>query len=160
MSCFPCARKYGKINQFIFFLERIIKKRKVILEESDCDSFRTLRNSGKKLPDILLIIDNYLALSETYESIDETQGLFQLRLPYGKLSSQVQDQMNTFERQTLSEIDAWWAGEDKVQFVNELTETKKELSKVFNEFESFYKDLNTKKYPQQNRNIHPVWQEP
>jgi len=68
---FITLEQEDKINQFMVFLERIIKRRKEAFEESGCDNFRTYRNRGYKLPVILLIIDNYHALSETYEQVDE-----------------------------------------------------------------------------------------
>lgn len=58
------------INQFILFLFRCIEDRKAIFEESGYDSFNDYRASGKIIPAIVVIIDNYFALSETYEEID------------------------------------------------------------------------------------------
>ncbi|GGH11036.1 type VII secretion protein EssC [Paenibacillus segetis] len=60
----------GKIDQFVMFLFREMEQRKVLFEESRSEGFNSYRNSGKVLPAIILIIDNYFALSESYDDLD------------------------------------------------------------------------------------------
>lgn len=60
----------SKIDQFIMFLLREIETRKALFEENGSAGFNAYRNAGKSLPAIVLIIDNYFALSETYEDLD------------------------------------------------------------------------------------------
>lgn len=59
------------IQQFVLFLFRVMDERKRLFEESQSDGFNDYRLNGGKLPAIVLVIDNYFALSETYEEIDE-----------------------------------------------------------------------------------------
>jgi len=61
----------SRINQFMLYINRLIRERKKLFEESVADSFETYIESGKDLPAILIIVDNYIALSETYEVLDE-----------------------------------------------------------------------------------------
>lgn len=61
----------SRINQFMLYLDRIMNERKKIFEESGSDNFRFYNQKNKCMPAIILIIDNYIALSETYELIDE-----------------------------------------------------------------------------------------
>ena len=60
----------NKINQFILFLFRCIEERKRLFEETGFGGFNEYRASGKIIPAIVVIIDNYFALSETYDEID------------------------------------------------------------------------------------------
>ncbi|TCK90650.1 S-DNA-T family DNA segregation ATPase FtsK/SpoIIIE [Natranaerovirga hydrolytica] len=61
----------SKINQFMLFIFRMIEERKELFEQAGCDSFISYRASGNNLPSLIILIDNYFALSETYEEIDE-----------------------------------------------------------------------------------------
>lgn len=60
----------SKIDQFIMYVFREIENRKVLFEENRSAGFNAYRSSGKKLPAIVIIIDNYFALSESYEDVD------------------------------------------------------------------------------------------
>lgn len=60
----------GKIDQFMLFLFREIEQRKARFEETVSEGFNAYRASGHTLPAIVLIIDNYFALSESYEDLD------------------------------------------------------------------------------------------
>jgi S-DNA-T family DNA segregation ATPase FtsK/SpoIIIE len=60
----------SRINQFIMFLFRTIEERKKLFAETGHEGFNDYRANGKELPAIIIIIDNYFALSETYESVD------------------------------------------------------------------------------------------
>lgn len=60
----------GTIDQFIMYVFREIERRKVLFEESRSPGFNLYRSSGKKLPAIVIMIDNYFALSESYEDVD------------------------------------------------------------------------------------------
>lgn len=60
----------GKIDQFMLFLFREIEQRKARFEETGSEGFNAYRASGHTLPAIVLIIDNYFALSESYEDLD------------------------------------------------------------------------------------------
>lgn len=62
----------AKINQFMLFIFRIIEERKVNFSEymvANIEAYNQMAPS--KLPSLLLIIDNYFALSESFEEIDE-----------------------------------------------------------------------------------------
>ncbi|WP_223068045.1 type VII secretion protein EssC [Paenibacillus caui] len=62
----------SRIQQFVLFLFRIMEERKRVFEDSRSDGFNDFRkDGGSGLPAIVLVIDNYFALSETYEQIDE-----------------------------------------------------------------------------------------
>lgn len=61
----------NKINQFLLFILRAIEERKQLFEEVGCDGYLDYRKTGRKLPAIVIIVDNYFALSETYEQFDE-----------------------------------------------------------------------------------------
>ncbi|NIK77497.1 S-DNA-T family DNA segregation ATPase FtsK/SpoIIIE [Paenibacillus castaneae] len=60
-----------KIDQFMLFLFRIMEERKEEFEKSGSEGFNDYRKSGKGMAAIVVVIDNYFALSETYEAIDE-----------------------------------------------------------------------------------------
>ncbi|WP_410771623.1 type VII secretion protein EssC [Fontibacillus sp. BL9] len=60
----------SKIDQFVLFLFREIDLRKGLFEESGSDGFNSYRSAGRTLPAIVLLIDNYFALSESYEDLD------------------------------------------------------------------------------------------
>lgn len=59
-----------KIDQFMRFIFRIMEERRTLFEETGSEGFADYRRSGRKLPGVVLVIDNYFALSETYEDID------------------------------------------------------------------------------------------
>ncbi|MFP4697787.1 MAG: type VII secretion protein EssC [Eubacteriales bacterium] len=59
------------INQFVLFLFRSMDERKKLFEKKGCEGFNDYRRTGEQLQAIVLIIDNYFALSETYETIAE-----------------------------------------------------------------------------------------
>ncbi len=61
----------NKINQFMLFLFRVIEERKEKFEETGSDGYVDYRSSGREMPAIVVMIDNYFALSETYEEVDE-----------------------------------------------------------------------------------------
>lgn len=59
------------IHQFVLFLFRVMEERKRLFEETRSDSFADYRRGhSRPLPAIMLVIDNYFALSESYEEID------------------------------------------------------------------------------------------
>ncbi|MBQ7040067.1 MAG: type VII secretion protein EssC [Clostridia bacterium] len=62
-----------KINQFIHFMIRNIETRKNAFIDAKVDNFEAYVKQGKgeKLPAIIIMIDNYYALSESYELIDD-----------------------------------------------------------------------------------------
>lgn len=59
-----------KIDQFVMFLFREMEERKVLFEQSGSSGFNAYRHGGRKLASIVLMIDNYFALSESYEDLD------------------------------------------------------------------------------------------
>ncbi|WP_341347210.1 type VII secretion protein EssC [Paenibacillus sp. FSL H3-0469] len=59
------------ILQFTKFLFRTMNERKRIFEDSGADGFADYRARIGKLASVVLVIDNYFALSETYEELDE-----------------------------------------------------------------------------------------
>lgn len=59
------------ILQFTKFLFRTMNERKRIFEDSGADGFADYRARIGKLASLVLVIDNYFALSETYEELDE-----------------------------------------------------------------------------------------
>ncbi|WP_170936687.1 type VII secretion protein EssC [Paenibacillus aquistagni] len=60
-----------RLEQFILFLFRIIEERKELFERAGSDGFAEYSKlRADKLPAILVMIDNYFALSETYEELD------------------------------------------------------------------------------------------
>ncbi len=62
----------SRINQFMLFIFRIIDERKRLFEESRAENFNAYKaRHSKELPAIFIMIDNYFALSETYESVDD-----------------------------------------------------------------------------------------
>ena len=61
-----------KLNQFILFIFRIMEERKQLFEKELVANLSAYNETGnEELASILVIIDNYYALSETYEEIDE-----------------------------------------------------------------------------------------
>lgn len=61
-----------KINQFMLFIFRIIEQRKTAFAEYGVANRDVYNQVAKeKFPAIMLLIDNYFALSETYETVDE-----------------------------------------------------------------------------------------
>lgn len=61
-----------KINQFVLFIFRVIEERKKLFEKCRAENFNAYRvKSTQIMPAIFIMIDNYFALSETYELIDE-----------------------------------------------------------------------------------------
>ncbi|WP_159081749.1 type VII secretion protein EssC [Paenibacillus sp. CAA11] len=61
----------SRINQFVLYLFRVMEERKGLFEESGADGFLHYRSRGGNIPAIVVVIDNYFALSETYEQIDD-----------------------------------------------------------------------------------------
>ncbi|PQQ67078.1 type VII secretion protein EssC [Acetivibrio saccincola] len=59
------------IKQFIRFLFRVMEERKLQFEKEFSEGFADYKSKGGKMPGIVVIIDNYFALSETYEDVDE-----------------------------------------------------------------------------------------
>jgi DNA segregation ATPase FtsK/SpoIIIE, S-DNA-T family len=59
------------IDQFVIFIFRTIDERKKLFEDSGREGFNDYRLKGGNLPAIIIIIDNYFALSETYPDIDD-----------------------------------------------------------------------------------------
>lgn len=61
-----------RINQFMLFISRIIEERKNAFAEQFITNLPEYNKSNnKKFPYIVLVIDNYFALSETLEEVDE-----------------------------------------------------------------------------------------
>lgn len=62
----------SRINQFVQFIFRIIEERKKLFEKLSVDNFNSYKAKfDEELPAIFLMVDNYFALSETYELADE-----------------------------------------------------------------------------------------
>ncbi len=63
----------SKISQFMLFIFRIMNERKQIFERKRSENFSDYKVSFKDepLPAIFIFIDNYYALSETYDMVDE-----------------------------------------------------------------------------------------
>lgn len=61
----------SRIEQFMLFMFRLMEERKERLAEAGCEGFADYRRKGNMMPAVVLIIDNYFALSETYEHVDE-----------------------------------------------------------------------------------------
>ncbi|TYQ16044.1 UNVERIFIED_CONTAM: S-DNA-T family DNA segregation ATPase FtsK/SpoIIIE [Acetivibrio alkalicellulosi] len=61
----------GLIRQFMQFIFRLIEERKAKFEYERRDGFNDYKSKGGKMHSVVLIIDNYFALSETYEELDE-----------------------------------------------------------------------------------------
>ncbi|WP_051569332.1 type VII secretion protein EssC [Alkaliphilus transvaalensis] len=62
----------SRINQFMLYIFRCIEERKRIFERTRSDSFINYKAKNKEpLPAIFILIDNYFALSETYEKVDD-----------------------------------------------------------------------------------------
>lgn len=59
-----------RLEQFLLFMFRMIEERKALFEQSGSEGFHDYRRSGRELPAILVVVDNYFALSETYEDAD------------------------------------------------------------------------------------------
>lgn len=60
-----------RLEQFMLFLFRVIEERKELFERAGIDGFAEYSKQGTgKLPAVLVMIDNYFALSETYEELD------------------------------------------------------------------------------------------
>lgn len=60
-----------KINQFMQFMERTVEARKNLFTDARVDNFEDYRNKQQNLPAIIIMIDNYYALAESYEMIDD-----------------------------------------------------------------------------------------
>ncbi len=60
----------SRINQLVLFLFRSIEERKRLFEEQGYEGFNDCRAQGRQLPAIVVLIDNYFALSETYDAVD------------------------------------------------------------------------------------------
>jgi DNA segregation ATPase FtsK/SpoIIIE, S-DNA-T family len=61
----------SKIQRFMLFLFRMIDDRKKLFEQSGHAGFVEYREDGHTLPAVVVMIDNYFALSETYETVDD-----------------------------------------------------------------------------------------
>lgn len=59
-----------KMAQFMLYMGRTMEERKQLFEDAGADGFADYRRDGRTLPAIVLLIDNYFALSETYEDMD------------------------------------------------------------------------------------------
>lgn len=59
-----------KIDQFMRFLFRVMEERRTLFENTGSEGFSDYRRSGRKLPAFVVMVDNYFALSETYEEFD------------------------------------------------------------------------------------------
>lgn len=59
-----------KIDQFMRFVFRIMEERRALFEETGSEGLADYRADGRDMPAVMLMIDNYFALSETYEDID------------------------------------------------------------------------------------------
>lgn len=60
----------SRINQFMLFVFRSIEERKQLFENNKSESYIDYIQEGNQLPAIIIMIDNYFALSETYEMLD------------------------------------------------------------------------------------------
>jgi S-DNA-T family DNA segregation ATPase FtsK/SpoIIIE len=62
-----------KIEQFMLYIFRVMEERKQLFERHRSENFNDFKEKNKSevLPAIIIIIDNYFALSETYDSVDE-----------------------------------------------------------------------------------------
>ncbi|WP_232243202.1 type VII secretion protein EssC [Paenibacillus sp. GSMTC-2017] len=60
-----------RLEQFLLFMFRIIEERKLLFEVGNYEGFNDYRKTGEALPAILIAVDNYYALSETYEDADD-----------------------------------------------------------------------------------------
>jgi S-DNA-T family DNA segregation ATPase FtsK/SpoIIIE len=60
-----------ELRQFIRFLFQIMEKRKKIFEESQVEGFVEYRKKGLTMPAIVMMIDAYMPLAETYPEIEE-----------------------------------------------------------------------------------------
>lgn len=60
----------NEIQQFMLFLSRMIEERKRAFEQAACDGYVAYRRQGRPMPGIVVMVDNYFALAETYEDID------------------------------------------------------------------------------------------
>ncbi len=63
----------AKINSFMLFIFRMIDERKEIFEKTRSENFNDykVRHKDTPIPAIFIFVDNYYALSETYDSVDE-----------------------------------------------------------------------------------------
>lgn len=59
-----------RLKQFIRFIFRQIEERKQIFKQADAAGFQEYRSFGHQMPGIVILIDNYFALSESYEDLD------------------------------------------------------------------------------------------
>jgi S-DNA-T family DNA segregation ATPase FtsK/SpoIIIE len=59
-----------KIDQFMRFVFRVMEERRTLFEATGSEGFSDYRKSGRKLPALVIMVDNYFALSETYEDFD------------------------------------------------------------------------------------------
>lgn len=61
----------SRISQFMLYIFRLMEERKRLFEQSGSDGFADYRGKGGRLPAVAVVIDNYFALSETYEAVDD-----------------------------------------------------------------------------------------
>ena len=62
-----------RLNQFMLFMLRTVEARKNMFTDARCDNFEQFKskNPAVKCPAIFVFVDNYYALSESYEDIDD-----------------------------------------------------------------------------------------
>lgn len=60
-----------KILNFFKMLNRELEKRKKLFADFGGDYFSFRKNTGKKLPNIVLVLNNYSGFAEQYENLDE-----------------------------------------------------------------------------------------
>lgn len=60
----------NELEQFMLYMSRVMDERKAVFEEAKCDGFVEYRKQGGKMAALIVVVDNYFALSETYEDMD------------------------------------------------------------------------------------------
>ena len=61
----------NELEQFMRYLSRLMEERKGVFEASNADGFAAYREQGGSMPAVIVIVDHYMALSETYDEMDE-----------------------------------------------------------------------------------------
>lgn len=61
-----------KINNLYKMLNKIIDERKILFSDYNGDYYTYCKNTGKKIPSIVVVINNYESYQETYSQFDET----------------------------------------------------------------------------------------
>ncbi|MCR2803400.1 type VII secretion protein EssC [Paenibacillus soyae] len=59
-----------RLEQFLLYVFRLIEERKALFEQAGSEGWNDYRRGGRELPAILILVDNYFALSETYEDAE------------------------------------------------------------------------------------------